>query len=1162
MRNLFRIKGFIPFVMVLFLNAFVDLGHKIVIQNTVFKIYDGTTQSALIAVVNALILLPFILLFSPSGFLSNRYAKPHIMRGAAWVAIVITLLITLCYAAGWFWAAFAMTLVLAAQSAIYSPAKYGYIREIAGTENLGAANGVVQATTTIAILSGMFIFSALFEYRLSGDASAQDVSTMLKLMVPLGCLLVLHSIFELYLAYRIPVLPAHSGESDSEKVCAPESFSIRNYLTGIYLRTNLQAIRSQRVIWLSIVGLSTYWGLAQSLIAVFPTFAEDRLSQHNTVVIQALLACTGVGVMLGSILAGRVSRHHIETGLIPVGAVGIALCLGLLPSLEHSVSMAILMLCIGVAGGIFIIPLNALVQYHAPPNKMGTVLAGNNWVQNLTMLGFLAVTALSSWAGMGSAGIFIFLMVVAVLGAGYTVAQLPQSFLRLVLGVVFRGRYRIDVAGFEHIPRSGGVLLLGNHISWIDWALVQLACPRPIRFVMQRDIYQSRLIKPFAKAFGAIPIASGHSKASLAEINRHLKNGEVVCLFPEGAISRNGQLGEFKKGYLRTTDDVEGYIVPFYLAGLWGSRLSRASTHVHDNRTRGLKRNILVAFGSPIPITAKPVEVKQAVAELSIGAWQKQTDWLEPIPQACLRSLRRRLLSPAVIDSQGLTLSGLRFWIAMLVFSRYFRQKISDDAVGLLLPTTSAGIIVNMAALLAGKTVINLNYTASPEALRAALLKADLKQVITARQFISRLESKGLPVEDVFSGKQMLYLESVKAGTRMPQLVCAALSVLLPVSVVSRLYGKCRALDDPAAVLFSSGSEGVPKGVVLSHRNIVANIMQVSDVLNTQQDDIVFGSLPLFHSFGLTVTSLMPLLEGIPVVCHPDPTDVVAAAKAVARYRATVLCGTSTFLRLYARNQKVHPLMLRSLRIVVAGAEKLAPDVRDMFSRKFNVAVYEGYGATETTPVASVNIPDQLDDRYWHVQLGQKLGTVGMPLPGSAFRIVDPETLDRLPVGQDGLVLVGGTQVMLGYLGEVEKTQAVILELDGVRWYRTGDKGHLDEDGFLTIVDRYSRFAKIGGEMISLAAVEAAVGTVLGDVLLEVLAITVPDEKKGERIILLYTGGIDPDSLRKSMLASNIQALMLPAEYIQLDDLPRLGSGKTDFVAARKVAIEALAAII
>ena len=397
--------------------------------------------------------------------------------------------------------------------------------------------------------------------------------------------------------------------------------------------------------------------------------------------------------------------------------------------------------------------------------------------------------------------------------------------------------------------------------------------------------------------------------------------------------------------------------------------------------------------------------------------------------------------------------------------------------------------------------------------------------------------------------------EEIGTFTRLALLVSA---VVLPARLLYALFGRRAGIDQPAAILFSSGSEGEPKGVVLSHRNIMANILQVSDVLDVREEDTIMATLPLFHAFGLTVTGLMPLVEGIPVVFHADPTDVLNIAKAIARHQATVYCSTSTFLRLFIRNRHIHPLMLETLRIVVSGAERLNPEVRDAFKLRFNKEIYEGYGTTETTPVASVNIPDRIDPGNWNVQQGNKPGTVGMPLPGGSFRIVDPVTLESLPVGEDGLILFGGSQVMLGYLNDPEKTAEVIVELDGKRWYKTGDKGHLDQDGFLTIVDRYSRFAKIGGEMISLGAIEGAIGKVLPENV-EVLTTALPDGKKGEKVILLFAGDIDNDEMKGLIEQSGLNPLMRPAELINVEAIPKLGSGKNDFSRAKQLAMDACA---
>src|SRR5690606_93768 len=494
---------------------------------------------------------------------------------------------------------------------------------------------------------------------------------------------------------------------------------------------------------------------------------------------------------------------------------------------------------------------------------------------------------------------------------------------------------------------------------------------------------------------------------------------------------------------------------------------------------------------------------------------------------------------------------------AVLAFARRIGAQSQEQNIGLLLPTSSGGTVANMAALCAGKAVVNLNYTASAEAIAHALDLAQIKTVYSSRRFLEKLQQRNAAVVDCFNGVNVIYLEDVRAGIGRIELVARWLcALLLPAFALKRIALRHTDADSTAVILFSSGSEGLPKGVMLSHRNILANVRQIADVLNLEERVVAMASLHLFHAFGLTLTTFMPLLEGVPMGCHPDPTDAVGVAKPIAEYRATVLCGTATFLRLYTKHPRVHPLMLSSLRIVVAGAEKLSEDVRKAFKLKFNRDVFEGYGATETTPVASVNLPDQLDTSHWQVQVGGKPGSVGMPLPGSSCKIVDPDTLAELPTDSDGLILVGGAQVMLGYLHDAERTAAAIVELDGVRWYKTGDKGRLDADGFLTIVDRYSRFAKIGGEMISLGAVEEQLRKVLAQPELELAAVNLPDERKGEKIVALLATDLDSGDVQRQLLAAHIDPLMVPAEIYLVPAIPKLGSGKTDFAATRRLALE------
>ncbi|MDF3054657.1 MAG: acyl-[ACP]--phospholipid O-acyltransferase [Gammaproteobacteria bacterium] len=1150
MNKLFKINGFSSYILMLFLNAFVDLGHKIVIQNTIFKSYDGQTQVILTAIVNALILLPFIFLFSPAGFISDKYPKHLVMRYSAWAAVVAVLLIIISYYQGWFWCAFAMTFALGIQSAIYSPAKYGFIRELVGDAHLAQSNGIVQAVTIVAILGGTFIFSGLFEFMLQGMA-VDHPSTIVRLIAPIGWLLLGLTLIEVWLAYRLP----GKKETDTSK-----KFSTTKYFQGIYLKHNLKAITSKKVIWLSIVGLSMFWAISQVVLASFPAYAKEVLLETNTLVIQGILACTGFGIIFGSLLAGRVSKNYIELGLIPVSALGFAIVLGFIPVIETRVGMAMLFMMLGFLGGIFIIPLNALIQYHAKEDELGTVLAGSNWIQNIAMLLFLLLTIVFASWGITGAKLFYILVAVGFAGAFYTVYELPHSLTRILVAVLIRQKYKINIIGFDRLPKTGGVLLLGNHISWIDWAIIQIACPRPVRFVMLRSIYNRWYLKPFFQLFGVIPISAGQSRESINLINEKLKSGEVVCLFPEGAISRTGSLGLFHAGYERAIEGVNGVIVPFYLHGMWGSRLSRAdSEKLRKNTARGYRRDVIITFGKSLPVDIKADQLKQKIFELSFEAWECYSSNFDPLPLAWICSAKEKLSRTCVIEGQGMMLSHAKMIAATAAFARCMRNIDREKNIAVLLPASSASIIANMAVMLNGQATVNLNYTASVLAVQAGIRNAGLKTVYTSEKFLEKIKQRGIDVDSMLQGLRVVTMEQLQQDVSKAFLAVSFVALyVLPASWYYALFGRKVLVNDPAAILFSSGSEGLPKGIVLSHRNFMSNIKQISDVLKTREDDVIMGCLPPFHSFGLTVTTLMPLIEGIPVVCYPDPTDVLNVAKAICRHAVTLMCATATFLRLYTKNHRVNPLMLDSLRMVVSGAEKLSADVRNEFKAKFNKEVYEGYGATETTPVASVNVSNQLDISDWSLQVGHKVGTVGMPVPGCAFRIVDPHTLQSLPIGEDGLILISGTQVMLGYLNEPEKTHAAIVELEDRRWYKTGDKGHLDSDGFLTIVDRYSRFAKIGGEMISLGAVEQEIKKVITASEIDIVAVSVPDDKKGEQIVLLSTLVIDMNDLRKKLLEINCNPLMIPSVVHFVEAVPKLGSGKTDFGVAKKQALEVI----
>ena len=1145
--KLLRTAGFLPYLAIAFLNAAVDLAHKITIQNVLLKSFDGDTLVILTALINAMILLPFIFLFSPAAFINDKFSRTKVIRLSALAAVGISALICLCYAIGEFYMAFALTLLLAAQSAVYSPAKYSIIKSIVGTEQLGMANGIIQALTIIAILFSSFAFSFFFE---SHYIASNDPNMVLQSVWGIGIALITFSALEAYFAFKIPFFPQTAELSE-------EKFSAKQYANLHYLKENIRTLRQNKNIWLSVIGLSLFWGVSQVIVAAFPAHYKAIFHADNAIVIQAILAVSGLGLILGSYVAGKMSHLHIELGIVPVGAVGIFISLFCLTLTDSNLFLTICSFSFGFFGGLFIVPLNATIQYFAPEAISGKIMAGNNFMQNVLMVAFLLLSILFVKLSLSTTNLLIFASLVCLVGSFYAMLQLPHLFTRLLLLPILKTGYRFHVNGLKNLPQSGGVLLLGNHISWIDWLVLQAASPRAIKFVMYRPIYNKWYLTWFLRIFKVIPIGGGASKESIQTIRNYLENGEVVALFPEGHISYNGQINEFQKGFEHVLEGLENITtVPFYLRGLWGSSFSRANSHYKILSKKRGKREVLVAFGKPINGFIDAVAMKQKVVELSFSAWEHFINEQALLTHHWLESAKSDLFKECVADAQGTELNNVKFIAAVLSFAKVLKTKLRGQRhVGVLLASSAAGAIVNMALFVLGKVPVNLNYTLSAESMQKALAKAQIDTVLSSAKFLDKLTAKGFDFNAILADK-LLFAEDIAKGLNKTAKTHAFLTALFAPQwwIKLRHFADVK-LDDTATILFSSGSEGDPKGIELSHKNLLTNIKQVSELLNFRRDDVILNSLPIFHSFGLTVTTLLPLCEGVKMVSVADPTDGAAIGKMSAKHGVSILFGTSTFFRLYTRNKKLHPLMFQNVRIVIAGAEKLKTDVKDAFRLKFGLEIYEGYGTTETAPVAAVNVPNILEKDSLKELTFTKEGTVGLPLPGTIIKIVDPDTLNELKTGEDGLILIGGGQVMKGYLDDPEKTAEVIAELDGVRYYKTGDKGHIDEHGFVTIVDRYSRFAKIGGEMISLGAVEANLSQAIGEDAVFV-ATAVNDDKKGESVVLLVKSELTLSEIQQRIKTLNIPPIMLPSEIFLVDEIPLLGSGKIDFKRAKLLATE------
>ena len=523
--------------------------------------------------------------------------------------------------------------------------------------------------------------------------------------------------------------------------------------------------------------------------------------------------------------------------------------------------------------------------------------------------------------------------------------------------------------------------------------------------------------------------------------------------------------------------------------------------------------------------------------------------------QAMLRSCRQALFRWKVADSTGDAITGGALLTRAFVLRRLMLRELlatnPDDEryIGLLIPPSNGGAIVNAAVTLSGRVTVNLNYSVTSEVLNACIERAGIKHVLTTRKVLEKL-SLDINAEVVF-------LEDFKENiTATDKAVAATMAYATPLPLLERMLGLDKtSLDDELTVIFTSGSTGEPKGVVLTHRNIMSNVVGIDQAIHLDAKDVMLGVLPFFHSFGFTVTLWGPLALDLHVAYHFSPLDARQVGKLAGARGATILLATPTFLRSYLK--RCTPENFATLDVVVAGAEKLPTPLCDAFEEKFGVRPVEGYGATELAPLVSVNIPpsrkrgDKIDCRE---------GTVGQPVKEVVAKIVHPETCEAVPEGGEGMLLITGPNLMKGYLHDPEKTAKVIR--DG--WYVTGDIARLDEQGFIHITGRESRFSKIGGEMVPHVLVEEAIQSFLAphdddDPVAVVTA--VPDEKKGERLIVVHLPiEKTPQEIGVQLAADGLPNLWIPSPdaYMQVDELPLLGSGKLDLKLLAKLALERL----
>jgi acyl-[acyl-carrier-protein]-phospholipid O-acyltransferase/long-chain-fatty-acid--[acyl-carrier-protein] ligase len=1082
-------------------------------------------RNELVAVVGLLFALPFILFSMAGGFLADRLSKRTVTIGVKLFEIFVMLLVLTGLVTGQLYLTIGCVFLMEAHSAFFGPSKYGLLPELLPEKKLSWGNGILEFGTFVAITGGSY-FGGWLCKTFNGNQAWSGI-----ILTGLAGAGLLTSLF-------ITKVPA----ADPAK-----EFRV-NFVGDLW--GQLKIIRQDRVLWLATLGNTYFFALAALIQFLIVNFAADALGINDPQKSNLLWVGTAVGIGLGSVAAGFLSGGKIEYGLIPLGSVGLTVCAALLGRTGLSFDQAAIdFSLLGFFGGFFIVPISALLQHRPAPENKGGVLAAANLVSFVGIfissgVYFLFTVVLK----LTPAHIFLILAGATLAATVYLLVLLPDSLLRFVLWCLTHSFYRIRVDGRDNIPAKGGALFVCNHVSWMDWLLLISSTDRAIRFMMFKDIYDQSWIRPFAKILGVIPISSEQRPRemiqSLHAAGSAIRNGEVVCIFAEGQITRIGQMLPFRRGMERIMKEADAPVIPVALDGLSGTPSSFRQGRFVWRLPAHIPHPVTVSFGRPLPATTTAFEARQAVQELVASAWQHRRDRMKTLPRKFFSTARRFPFRFAMGDVQTPKVS----FAGALTKTVFLAQRLKSTwsgqhMVGLLLPPSVPGALVNWAALLSGKVPVNLNYTLSESALASCVQQCGIKAVLTSRTFLEKVKLK--PPGEV------VYLEDLAARPRAGEKIAVLLKAwLLPVGWLERMLRTTvpapgvNAQEALATVIFSSGSTGEPKGVMLSHYNIGSNIEQMEQVFALNAKDRVLGVLPFFHSFGFTGTLALPGALGVGVVFHPNPLDSKSIGHLVQHHAVTFLLATPTLLQLYMRG--CSPEQFGSVRIVAVGAEKLPDRIATAFEDRFGVRPLEAYGCTECSPAVTVNAPD-FRAAGLH-QVGAKRGKIGHPLPGVSVRVADindPFNGAPLPLGEAGLLLVRGPNVMLGYLGRPEKTAEVLR--DG--WYVTGDVAALDEDGFLQITDRLSRFSKIGGEMVPHIKVEERLHELAGVTEQNFVVTAVPDEKKGERLVVLHKLAAGPlQAVWDKLGACDLPNLWKPRpdQFFQVEAFPLLGTGKLD----------------
>lgn len=1133
--SLLKTRRFLPLFMTQFFGAFNDNTFKnalVILITYRLASLAGMNAQILVALAAGIFILPFFLFSATAGQLADKLEKSRLISIIKTIEIGIMLLAT----AGFYLQNVSLLMcvlfALGSHATFFGPLKYALLPEHLHAEELIAGNGLIEAGTFLSILLGTITGGILILH-----AHGETIISLLLLGVAL---------FGWVASLFIPKSRSHS------------SIKIHfNFVKETYRL--ISDAKKQKTLFYCILGISWFWLVGAVFLSEFPVLVKEVIHGNETIV-TLFLALFSIGLGVGSLLCNRLLKGKIHATYVPFGIVGITLFTIDFYFSAHQIQLAssltlstlnqflssiknwrimIDLLLMAICSGIYIVPLYAILQHRSSKEHCARIIASNNVMNALFMVIAAILTIVLLKLGLTVAQIFLVIGIANGIVALYVCKLLPDFFVQKFFYGLLRLFYRVKVNGLENYHQAGErTVIIANHTSFIDAILLATFLPDQLTFAVDSVTARKWWVKPFLQLVKVFPVDPTNPMAikSLIEM---AQNEKRCVIFPEGRLTTTGNIMKVYEGAGLVADKANAKLLPVCIQGAQLTPFSRLRGKVRIQMFPTITLTVFPAQTINIPSDLKGKKRRLKIAE-------QLSDMMTHIifhGRENHKTLFSSLLHaksiygshyPILEDIERSPLSYQALLMRSFILGDIMAKSTQpDEAVGILLPNMSSTIVAFFALQAFCRVPAMLNYSAGSSNVITACQTAQIKQVYTSRQFVelAKLEQMIHCLQE--AGISVIYLEDMRHVVTWVDKVkgyCRAKLPRLSYHWINASVPASRDAQATAVILFTSGSEGTPKGVVLSHDNLLANIHQMSACIDFSLKDKVLNSLPVFHSFGLTAGTLIPLLSGISLFLYPSPLHYRIIPEVSYGINATILFGTDTFLSGYAKH--AHPFDFYSIRYIFAGAEKLKNETRHVWMQKFGVRIFEGYGATETSPVIATNTP-----------LFNQSGTVGRILPGMKHQIVEVPGIDN-----GGALHVSGPNVMKGYL---LANQPGVLVPPKNGWYETGDIVSIDESGFISIIGRLKRFAKIAGEMVSLTMVESNIAQLWPAH--QHAVISMPDPKKGEQLVLLTTySEANREALVSFARKMNVSEIAIPKKIMTTAKMPLLGSGKIDYVGVKE----------